>query len=397
MLGSLDRTPPPLFRQGYSALTRLIFFAALSVFLMVADTRMAMIQPLRTTIATALNPAQRALLVPVGWVTDSTDYARKLHDAVESERRAREALVEQSQRAAAADVLARENVRLRALLDLKPKLAVRTMAADVLYEARDPYSRKVYIDRGSTQGVKLGSPVMTEQGVIGQVTRAYPLSAEVTLLIDKNAAIPVINGRTQQRLAAYGGAGADAPMELRFVSSAADVQVGDRLQTSGLDGVYPPGLSVALVTEVTRNAAGGFARIVLTPDASMDRLDHVLVLEPTAALMPERPLPDTDAAARPGRKKKAGDKPEAVAYGPPAPTAADVPAKAEGPAPSPADGAMVGPSPSSAAQQPAPAVGSNAPGPNASAPAAKPAPSMAPKPGTASPATQPPAQRPAPR
>lgn len=308
MLGTLDRTPPPFFRQGYSALTKLIFFSALSLFLMVADNRLALISPLRTAIATALSPAQRALLVPVNWVTHSTDYARSLHEAVASEGDARQRLVEQSQRAIQSEQLAAENQRLRALLGLKPALAVRSTAADVLYEAADLYSRKVFIDRGTAQGILPGSPVMTDEGVVGQVTRAYPVTAEVTLVIDKNAALPVLNERTQQRFAAYGGAGADAPMELRFVANAADVQVGDKLTTSGLDGVYPPGLPVATVRLVERGAGPTFQRIVLQPAATLDKLRHVLVLEPLTAQMPERPAPEPEPGSRAGKARASAKK-----------------------------------------------------------------------------------------
>ena len=130
-------------------------------------------------------------------------------------------------------------------------------------------------------------------GVLGQVTRVFPLSSQVTLLIDKDAAIPVLNARTQARSAAFGGAGGDA-MELRYMAANADVQVGDELTTSGVDGVYPPGLPVARVTAVERRAESGFARILLAPSASSDGVRHVLVLEPLAQQLPPR----EDAAVR---------------------------------------------------------------------------------------------------
>ena len=134
----------------------------------------------------------------------------------------------------------------------------------MLYEASDPYSRKVVIDRGATNGVVLASPVINEAGVLGQVTRVYPLSSEVTLLTDKDAAIPVLNARSQARSAAFGSAaGLGEAMEMRFMAGNADVQVGDTLTTSGVDGVYPPGLPVAKVALVDRKVDSGFARIVL--------------------------------------------------------------------------------------------------------------------------------------
>jgi rod shape-determining protein MreC len=190
------------------------------------------------------------------------------------------------------------------LLELRPGLQVKSQAAQVLYEAPDPYSRKVIIDRGSSQGIAVASPVINETGVLGQVTRVYLASSEVTLLIDKDAAIPVLNSRSGARSAAFGGAAAlNGAMELRFMAGNADVQVGDVLTTSGVDGVYPPGLPVARVAAVDRKADSGFARILLTPLARSDGVRHVLVLEPLGLQMPARPEAPADAASKPAGKR----------------------------------------------------------------------------------------------
>jgi rod shape-determining protein MreC len=299
-LGTLDRTPPPFFRQGPSALTKLVFFSALALFLMVADARFRFVEPLRAAVATVLLPVQRTLAVPVQMWEGGGDYLRGLQGALSGERDAKAALARQAEKAARVDQLVGENERLRALLALRPSLAVRTIAAEVMYEASDPYSRKVFIDRGQTMGVVRGAPVINDVGVLGQVTRVYPLSAEVTLLTDRDAAIPVLNVRTQQRSAAFGGAGggANPSMELRFMAGNADVQPGDLLITSGIDGVYPPGLPVARVATVDRRADTGFARILLVPAASPDGVRHVLVLEPLALQLPARPEPESEAPAQ---------------------------------------------------------------------------------------------------
>ena len=305
-LGTLDRTPPPFFRQGPTALTRLMFFAALAIFLMVADTRFRVVEPLRAGLALTLMPLQSAAAVPLAMWHGGGDYLRGLRQARADEAAARAALAAQSVRASSAAQLAAENARLRSLLELRPALAVRSLAAEIMYEAADPFSRKVFIDRGQTQGVTLGSPVINEAGVLGQVTHLYALTAEVTLLADKDAAIPVLNIRTQQRSAAFGGQfGGAAGMELRFVSGNADVQVGDELHTSGLDGIYPPGLPVARVASVERRAEAGFARILLTPTAPSAGVRYVLVLEPTAAQLPPRPVPAPQVADKPKRKGSA--------------------------------------------------------------------------------------------
>jgi rod shape-determining protein MreC len=182
---------------------------------------------------------------------------------------------------------------------------VQSQAAQILYEAPDPYSRKVIIDRGSSQGVALASPVINDAGVLGQVTRVYLSSSEVTLLGDKDAAIPVLNARTGARSAAFGGAaGSGVAMELRFVAGSADVQVGDVLSTSGVDGIYPAGIPVAKVATVDRKADSGFARILLTPLAASDGVRHVLVLQPVGLQMPARPEAPADAASKPSAGRR---------------------------------------------------------------------------------------------
>lgn len=306
-IGTLDRTPPPFFRQGPSALTKLMFCSALAVFLMVADTKFKITRPLRTIVATVLNPVERALRVPVDAWNGAGDYAMGLQHALSSETAARSTLAKQAERAARVEQLESENKRLRDLLGLRPALTVKSQSAEILYEASDPFSRKVVIDRGTTHGVVLASPVINEAGVLGQVTRVYPLSAEITLLTDKDAAIPVLNVRTQSRSAAY-GTGIGTGLELRFMAGNADVHVGDVLNTSGVDGVYPPGLLVAKVTAVERKVDTGFARVTLAPSAPPDGVRHVLVLEPVGLQMPPKPEPVDEAPLNSGKTRKPAKK-----------------------------------------------------------------------------------------
>ncbi|MEP7303201.1 MAG: rod shape-determining protein MreC [Caldimonas sp.] len=307
-LGTLDRTPPPFFRQGPSALTKLCFCSALALLLMVADARFRITQPVRATAATMLYPLQRALLVPVEGVAGLRSWFAGLASASAGEQAARRDLARQSERAMRVDLLLQENARLRLLLELRPTLSVRSQAAELLYEAADPYSRKVIVDHGVAHNVVLGSPVINEAGVLGQVTRVYLQSSEVTLLGDRDAAIPVLNRRSGARSAAFGGALASGLLEMRFMAGNADVQVGDVLTTSGVDGVYPPGLPVATVQAVDRKVDSGFARITLKPAASADGVRHVLILEPTGVQLPPRPEaaasePAGKAGARKGVRK----------------------------------------------------------------------------------------------
>ncbi|HZY16869.1 MAG TPA: rod shape-determining protein MreC [Ramlibacter sp.] len=304
-LGTLDRSPPPFFKQGPSALSKLMVFSALALFLMVADTRFKITQPLRATVGTVLYPVQWLALRPVLALRNAGEYFESLRSAQAIEAAARVKLAQQSQRANQVEQLSLENARLRKLLELRDRLSAPGQAAEVLYDAADPYTRKVIIDKGMAQGVQEGSPVIDESGVLGQVTRVHPLISEVTLITDREQSIPVMNTRTGARSVAFGdpsGAHAGA-LELRFMAGNADVQPGDLLTTSGVDGVYPAGLPVGKVDKVERRADSGFARIYCLPQALVDGAQHVMVLKPVSAQIPPRPV-DTPAAG--GKVPKKG-------------------------------------------------------------------------------------------
>ncbi|MBA3773094.1 MAG: rod shape-determining protein MreC [Ramlibacter sp.] len=304
-LGTLDRTPPPFFKQGPSALSKLMVFSAVALFLMVADTRFHIARPLRAVVATVLYPIQWVAMRPVLAARYGAGYFESLRGAQASEEAARRKLVLQSERANQVEQLALENERLRKLLDLRARIFTSGVAAEVLYDAADPYSRKIIIDKGVAQGVAAGSPVIDESGVLGQVTRVYPLMSEVTLVIDREQAIPVLNTRTGARSVAYGDPAAHSgSLELRFMAANADVQTGDLLTTSGVDGVYPPGLPVAKVQKVERRADAGFARIACSPEARVEGARHVMVLAPVTALALPRPAAEDPAApAKKGGRK----------------------------------------------------------------------------------------------
>jgi len=300
-LGTLDRTPPPFFKQGPSALSKLMVFSALAVFLMVADQRFALVAPMRSAIATVLYPMQWLVLQPVQTVQGALSYAQGLQVALQQSETAARQLAQQSQRALQVEQLDLENRRLRELLGMRERLVADSVGAQVLYEAADPYARRVVIDRGQTHGIQPGSPVIDDQGVLGQVTRVYPMVSEVTLLIDRDQAIPVLNARTGVRSVAFGQAGPQGDtLELRYTLANVDIVEGDLLTTSGIDGVYPPGLPVARVAQVGPRGESAFSRILCTPLARMHGALHVLVLEPVeVAGSPRTPPPVATAASAP--------------------------------------------------------------------------------------------------
>ncbi|MFT3718375.1 rod shape-determining protein MreC [Pseudorhodoferax sp.] len=283
-LGTLDRTPPPFFKQGPSALTKLMVFSAFALFLMVADARFTLMRPLRAAVAAVLYPVQMAALEPIRLLQEGRGYLDGLAAVQARADAAERRMTEQSVRAGQVEQLLLENAQLRSLLGLGARLAAPGQAAEVLYDAADPYTRKVVIDRGLTHGIAPGSPVVDADGVVGQVTRVLPLVSEVTLLIDRDQAIPVLNVRTGARSVAYGNPGVlGGVLELRFMAGNSDVQAGDLLTTSGVDGVYPPGLRVAQVEAVERQADSTFARIYCRPLARLVGVRHVMVLQPLDA------------------------------------------------------------------------------------------------------------------
>lgn len=303
-LGTLDRTAPPLFNQGPSALSKLIFFSALALFLMVADARFNIVQPVRAAIGAVLYPIQWLALKPVQLAVGGGRYLEDLQTAQSNEGDARKALALQSERASQADTLAQENARLRAMLELRQTTQTPGRVAEVLYDTADPYTRKLVIDQGLTNGVVAGSPVIDEHGVLGQVTQVLPFTSEITLVIDRDLSIPVQNVRTGARSVAFGDASAHGGgLELRFMAANADLEEGDMLTTSGVDGVYPPGLPVAKIDRIERRADSAFARIHLVPVGHVTAARYVLVLAPIGAQSLPRPAPN--AAASPAAKKKA--------------------------------------------------------------------------------------------
>lgn len=297
-LGTLDRAPPPFFRQGPSALSKLAVFSALAFFLMVADSRFKVMQPLRVVLATVLYPAQWLAMRPVLLYQNTSQYFSTLTAAQSAQQEIIKKHNLLSQRANQVEHLSLENTRLRKLLGLRERLQTPALAAQVIYDAADPFSRKVIIDKGMVDHIGLGSPVLDEMGVLGQVTRVYPLVSEVTLITDRDQAIPVLNTRTGARGVAFGDVSlhVDA-MELRFMAANADVAAGDLLTTSGVDGVYPAGLPVARIEKVERRVDAAFARIYCVPLSLVSGAGHVVVLDAVTTQIPPRPVPEAPAVA----------------------------------------------------------------------------------------------------
>jgi len=298
----MEHQPPPFFKTGPAPLARLLIFSALSLTVLVADVRFDYLASLRQVAAVVIYPLQRIAAAPFS-------IARRIGDflVTHGSLRTQNAQLAQENFDNAAlllqlKALQAENAQLRDLLAARKRLGTELVTAEVLYAARDPFSRKVVIDKGSRDDIRAGQVAVDNRGVVGQVTRVYPWISEVTLVTDKGQLVPVQNLRNGLR-AILAGTGSDGTLELRFVPPNADFENGDELVTSGIDGVYPPGLPVARVTEVERSAEKMFARVTGVPLGGVANHTHVLIAGGSRDL-PPRPPAEEPKSPRPKKSRK---------------------------------------------------------------------------------------------
>lgn len=280
----------------------MVFFSLVALILLVADSRLRSLSVIRQAVGTALYPLQVVALLPRDAAYMVGDYFSSLSALKWENDKLRQQQVANAQTLQQVQQLTAENVQLRKLLAATERLPVKSVMSEILYDARDAFTRKIVLDRGIKHGVAPGQPVIDDTGVVGQVTRVFPFTAEVTLLTDKDQAIPVQVVRSGLRSIAY-GLGHSGSLDLRFMPANADIKNGDVLVTSGIDGVYPAGLAVAKVVQVESKSSDAFARIVCQPLAGIDRNRQLLILL-TELNLPPRPAHE---GSRDKAEKKPGD------------------------------------------------------------------------------------------
>ena len=329
----MEYSPPPLFKQGASARAKMTVFACISVAMLLVDARLHTLFTLRQVVGTVLYPLQMAALVPRDALGRMAEYFSSLTALEKEVRELKRLQIVSAQTLQQSQLESSENKHLRQLMDAREHVPVKSMLAEILYDTRDVHTRKIVLDRGSQQGVAPGLPVIDNLGVVGQVTRVFPFTSEVTLLTDKEQAIPVQVLRNGLRGVTF-GRDRSGLLDLRFMAPNADILVGDVLVTSGLDGVYPAGLAVARVVQVESNAGGAFGRVVCQPLAGIERNTQLLILM-SAPDMPPRP-PAEEPKTGKKRSGKMGPAKDAPKGAPPAAGAATAPGAAA-PTPKPKD------------------------------------------------------------
>jgi rod shape-determining protein MreC len=302
----MDHQPPPFFKRGPAPLAQLSFYAALSLALIFIDSRFQTLELLRQGASMFTHPIQQAAHAPVEFFQNAGSYVSGITRYQQENARLKRAQLDGAETLLRTRQLEAENERLRKLLDVKGRQQANGRVAQILYAARDPFSRRVIVDKGQQDKIVAGQPVVDDTGVIGQVTRVFPFVSEITLITDKDQAIPVQIVRNGLRSVVFGLG--NGQLELRFIPANADVQNGDLLVTSGLDGIFLPGFPVAKVVHIERDTSYSFARIYCEPVAGVENFGDVMVLDPRETIALPAPLSREAAEGGVKQSAKAGAK-----------------------------------------------------------------------------------------
>ncbi|MCE2989287.1 MAG: rod shape-determining protein MreC [Burkholderiales bacterium] len=351
------------FTRGPSPLARLTFFGLAAIAIMIADHRFQALGIVRVAVSSVLTPIEHALMWPGQVARDIGEYFVSKDRLLAENRALNDRVLKLAAEGQRATLLAAEQANIEAVQQANARFQRDGVVAEIIRDARNPFARKVIINRGYSHGLKPGAAVIDGTGVVGQVTSLGATSAEVTLTTEKDQSVPVMVLRTTlvaapttpsgaPLLAAQSsatppadlaasstaagdavaakvpapvaaavvetkaglraiavGTGRDGTIDLPFIPVAADVQVGDQLVTSGIDGTYPAGLLVATVTVVDKNPAFSFARIVAQPASAPDHFRFVKVLQPadkaTAYPTPDAGVGDKSSADKTASKRDA--------------------------------------------------------------------------------------------
>jgi rod shape-determining protein MreC len=290
------------FNRGPSPAARLVFFVVLSLLLMFVDARYRYLESARNALSMLVSPIQQLATMPGKLLHQAGEFFVTQHGLVEENSKLLQQHGHDAAQLSLLQSLQQENQQLRNLLALPQRGEFSAQPVEILYAERDIFKRKLLVNKGEDAQVKIGRVVMDDMGIVGQVTRVYPRTSEITLITEKDHAVPVQIVRNGLRTIVF-GAGDTSQLSLRYMPISSDIQNGDVLVTSGIDGVYPPGIPVAKVVKIERDAAYPFARISCLPLAGVDRNRQLLILSdlpPLPAKPPEELSPGAGMDAKTG-------------------------------------------------------------------------------------------------
>jgi rod shape-determining protein MreC len=290
------------FNRGPSPIVRLVFFSLLSLLLLFIDARHQYLESTRSILSTLIYPLQKLTSLPPMLWHEADDFftTRNRLSADNEELRAQHA--SDAAQALQLQSLQAENTHLRTMLEMRERLNLPMQLAEVLYAERDPSRQKLLLNLGQSK-VAAGQAVLDNTGVVGQVTRVLPLLSEVTLITDKDHEVPVQVLRNGLRVILF-GSGNPNELEMRYAPVTADIQDGDVLVTSGIDGTYPPGLPVAKISHIERDPAYSFARVQCAPITGVNNQRWLFVMSSMAKLPPRPEGPADTSAVKPRKSGK---------------------------------------------------------------------------------------------
>jgi rod shape-determining protein MreC len=290
------------FNRGPSPVARLVFFCALSLLLLFVDARYQYLESTRKVLAVMIYPFQRLTALPGEAMGRVSVYFETQNQLLTDNVRLRQQHDLDAAQLTQLRAVQSENTQLRVLQELGQRVDYPMQMAEIVYVERDIFKRKLIVDKGSKANVLPGQIVVDDTGVVGQVTRVYPWLSEVTLVTDKDHAVPIQSLRNGLRAVVF-GSGDINEMSLRYMPVSSDIVEGDILVTSGIDGTYPPDLPVAKVLKIERDPAYPFARITCAPLAGVDRHRALMIISGLPNL-PERPAVEETSAEQDRAKKR---------------------------------------------------------------------------------------------
>lgn len=267
-----------LFKKGPSVEMRLGVLLVACLVMLFTDAHSPVLNPLRQALSVGIYPFERIVLAP----QDALEYFDSWSNAATKARTEQSALrrqrIEMAQLSTHAAQLAAENDQLRRLLNVSESIAQKSIAVEVFYVPNNAFSHRLIFNKGSKDGIRAGMPVIDEGGVVGQIVRVTPYTAEAALVTDGKVSIPVQILRNGLRLIAF-GSNEIGKLEVRYLSANADIEAGDTLVTSGIGGFFPAGLPVGRIENVNRDPGSGFALALAQPMSHPERYRHFLVLQ----------------------------------------------------------------------------------------------------------------------
>jgi len=296
------------FNRGPSPVARLVFFCALSILLLFVDARYQYLESTRKILAVMIYPFQRLTAMPGEAVGRIAVYFKTQNQLLTDNAKLRQQHDADAAQLAQLQAIQSEDTQLRTLLELKQRVDYPMQLAEIVYVERDIFKRKLIVDKGSQANVLAGQVVVDDNGVVGQVTRVYPWLSEVTLVTDKDHAVPIQLVRNGLRAVVF-GSGDISEMSLRYMPVSSDIVEGDVLVTSGIDGLYPPNLPVARVVKIERDPAYPFARITCAPLAGVDRHRALLIVSGLPKLQERPPASETSTENERANKRLKRRKP----------------------------------------------------------------------------------------